>query len=89
MLKVGCVIHDAKDDTYSAPVFYDSVADAFLDFCKRIDGDDLEMSSRPADFNLFQVGSWDDKKFRLIVSRSLLFVGSKASDVVSRLSDNQ
>ena len=89
MRKVGCVIHDAKDDTYSAPVFYDSVADAVFDFCKGIDGDNLEMSSRPADFNLFQIGFWDDKKFRLIVSRSLLFVGRKAADVISHLSEIQ
>lgn len=84
MRKVACVIHDAKDDIYSAPVFYDSVADAVFDFCKGIEGDDFEMCSRPADFNLFQLGFWDDKKFRLIVSRSLLFAGRKAADVVSR-----
>ena len=89
MRKVGCVIHDAKDDTYSAPVFYDSVADAVLDFCKGIDGDNLEMSSRPADFNLFQIGFWDDKKFRLIVSRSLLFVGRKYADVCKGLAEIQ
>ena len=88
MRKVACVIYDSKEDTYSAPVFYDSVADAVFEFCKDIDGDNFEMSSRPADFTLYQLGYWDDKKFRLIVSRSLLFVGRKAADVMSHLSDN-
>lgn len=89
MRKVACAIHDAKDDTYSTPVFYDSVADAVLDFCKCLDGGNLEMSSRPADFNLFQLGVWDDKKFRLIVSRSLIFVGRKYVDICKRLADIQ
>lgn len=84
MRKVACVIHDAKDDVYSVPVFYDSAADAIFDFCKGIEGDDFEMSSRPGDFNLFQLGFWDDRKFRLIVSRCLLFAGRKAAYVVSR-----
>lgn len=83
MRKVACVVYDAKDNIYSAPVFYDSVADAVSEFCKNLTGDDFEMSSRPADFNLFQLGFWDDKKFRLSVSRSLLFVGRKLADVVS------
>lgn len=89
MRKVACVVYDSKDSVYSPPVFFDSVADAVFDFCQRIDGVDLEMSSRPADFNLFQLGYWDEKKFRLIVSRSLLFVGRKAADVMSRISDSQ
>lgn len=83
MRKVVCVVHDAKDDVYSDPVIYDSVADAVSEFCKDLTGDNFEMSSRPADFNLYQYGFWDDKKFRLIVSRSLLFVGRKLVDVIS------
>lgn len=88
MRKVACVIYDVKNDTYSPPVFFDSAADAVSDFCSGLAGDDFEMSSRPADFNLFQLGFWDDKKFRLIVSRSLLFVGRKVADVMSRHSQN-
>lgn len=83
MRKVACVIHDAKEDAYSAPVFYDSVADAVSDFIKGVAGDDFEMASRPADFTLFQLGFWDDKKFRLIVSRALLFSGRKVADSIS------
>ena len=89
MRKVACSIHDAKDDIYSAPVFYNSVVDAIFEFCKDIEGDNSEMASRPSDFNLFQIGFWDEKKCRLIVSRSLLFVGSKAADVGLHLSVNQ
>lgn len=83
MRKVVCAIHDAKDDVYSDLFIYESVADAVSDFCKRIEGDDFEMSSRPADFNLFQYGFWDVKKFRLTVFRALLCSGRRALDVVS------
>ncbi len=89
MRKVGCVIHDAKDDTYSPPVFYDSVSDAVLDFYNGIDGTNLEMSKRPSDFNLFQFGFWDDRKFRLIVSRSLLCVGRNYADAFRDVVDTK
>lgn len=60
MEKILVSIHDAKADTWTPPHTVDSKAAAIREFGMLVnDRQQTMISEHPADFDLFQVGTWD------------------------------
>jgi len=65
---VVVAVHDRAADAFARPVFVQSVGQALRSFQDEINrpADQNEMNRHPEDFDLFELGSYDDSTGKLL-----------------------
>lgn len=76
MLKV-CTVYDSKSEHYMAPMFFKHRGDALRSFAEAVQDKTQTLGKYPADFTLFELGSYDEltAKFTLHSTPTSLGVG--------------
>lgn len=53
------VLHDSKSETYTAPTLHQARGQAIRSFSDAVNGKEGILSQHPADFTLFEIGTYD------------------------------
>ena len=77
MIQVVCSVKDRAADAYGRPMFVPSIGVAIRGFTDEINRQaaDNQMYAHPDDFDLYELGTWDDN--------TCMFVGHESPKVVA------
>lgn len=61
MKLVVCAVKDRAVNAYNRPIFVPTVGVAIRSFNDEANRKDSEMNNHPEDYDLYELGSWDDE----------------------------
>jgi hypothetical protein len=63
MIQIRCSVHDKATGVFSRPIYVAACAQAIRSFSDEVnrDHEDNPLNRHPADYSLFELGTWDDE----------------------------
>lgn len=68
-------VYDSKVEAYTIPQFFDSTGRALRALMNELDQPQSAMAKYPADFTLFEIGEYDDKKCEIKMYEAKINLG--------------
>jgi len=56
-----CAVKDRAIDAYNRPIYVPTIGVAIRSFNDEVNRKDSEMANHPEDYDLYELGSWDDQ----------------------------